>query len=315
MKAAILASSFLLLVACEEQPLQAVGQLESDRIELVAEYAEQIVSIDAREGQLISSGTVVMTQDPSRFDNRLLEAAANIARIEAVLAEQISGPRTETIDAMKASLKAAHIEEEFWARDLDRLSGLRERNLTSIESVDSAEKGLESAQARIEQVQAQLAELEAGTRKEQIDQTLAALDQARAQLASIEIDKSRLVLKAPVEAIVGYLPFELGERPRAGDVVAVLLAGEQPYARVYIPEVKRMAITIGTELAISVDGLPGTLNGRVRWISSEPSFTPYFALTERDRSRLSYVAEIDLPTLDQRLPDGVPVQIVFESEQ
>ncbi|MBT6058728.1 MAG: HlyD family secretion protein, partial [Gammaproteobacteria bacterium] len=141
------------------------------------------------------------------------------------------------------------------------------------------------------------------------------LSQARAQLAGLQIDKSRLVLSATVSGIVDSLPFEQGERPRAGDVVAVLLSGEQPYARVYIPEVKRVGIRIGSELPVSVDGLDGTLNGVVRRISSEPSFTPYFALTERDRSRLSYVAEIDLPTLAERLPDGVPVQIVFELEE
>ncbi|MBT6059146.1 MAG: hypothetical protein HOG51_14000, partial [Gammaproteobacteria bacterium] len=63
-----LAFALVLLAACEEQPLQAVGQLESDRIELVAEYAEQIVSIEVREGQLLNTGTVILTQDSSRFD-------------------------------------------------------------------------------------------------------------------------------------------------------------------------------------------------------------------------------------------------------
>ena len=277
-----LAFALVLLAACEEQPLQAVGQLESDRIELVAEYAEQIVSIEVREGQLLNTGTVILTQDSSRFDSRLIEARANITRIEALLAEQLSGPRSQTIDAMRANLKAAEIEQEFRTRDFDRLAGLREQNLTSIESVDSAEKMLESAKARIEMVEAQLAELEAGTRQEKMDQTNGLLSQARAQLASLQIDKSRLVLSATVSGIVDSLPFEQGERPRAGDVVAVLLSGEQPYARVYIPEVKRVGIRIGSELPVSVDGLDGTLNGVVRRISSEPSFTPYFALTERD---------------------------------
>jgi hypothetical protein len=34
-------------------------------------------------------------------------------------------------------------------------------------------------------------------------------------------------------------------------------------------------------------------------------------LNERDRTRLSYVAQVSLPTLAERLPDGVPVQAVF----
>ncbi|MBL4890394.1 MAG: HlyD family efflux transporter periplasmic adaptor subunit [Rhizobiaceae bacterium] len=105
--------------------------------------------------------------------------------------------------------------------------------------------------------------------------------------------------------------FETGERPRIGDVVAVLLSGEQPYARLYIPEPMRVQIRRGSKLQIAVDGLPGTLTGTVRRIESEATFTPYFALNERDRTRLSYVAEVSLPTLPDRLPDGIPVQAVF----
>ena len=41
------------------------------------------------------------------------------------------------------------------------------------------------------------------------------------------------------------------------------------------------------------------------------AFTPYFALTERDRGRLSYLAKIDITENRERLPDGVPVEVEF----
>jgi HlyD family secretion protein len=49
----------------------------------------------------------------------------------------------------------------------------------------------------------------------------------------------------------------------------------------------------------------------VRWISSEPSFTPYYALNQSDRARLMYVAEIQLPDSAANLPNGVPAQVVL----
>ncbi|MFT7472771.1 MAG: HlyD family secretion protein, partial [Kiritimatiellia bacterium] len=101
---------FFLLASCEEQPLQAVGQLESDRIELVAEFSEVITSINVTEGDSIQASAIVLEQDTARIDLRIEESQANIRRIEAVLAEQMSGPRTETIDAAKANLNAAQIE-------------------------------------------------------------------------------------------------------------------------------------------------------------------------------------------------------------
>ena len=302
---------FFLLVSCEEPPLQAVGQLESDRIELVAEFWEVITSINVTEGDSIQAGAIVLEQDTARIDLRIEESQANIRRIEAVFAEQMSGPRAETIDAAKAKLNAALIERDYRANELNRLAGLRARNLTSVETVDSAENFLKTAGASIELVSAQLAELEAGTRLEQIEQTNGQLDQARAQLASLQLDKQRLLVVSTTGGIVDSLLFELGERPRAGDVVAVLLSGDQPYARLYIPEPMRVQVRLGSQLQIAVDGLPGTLTGTVRLLASEATFTPYFALNERDRTRLSYVAEVRLPTQSERLPDGVPVQAVF----
>ncbi len=303
-----------LLSACEEPPLLAVGQLESDRVEVIAESNEPILSIAVLEGDQVRPGSIIMQQDTTRLDIRIREAQANIERIQAVLDEQISGPRQETIQAMRASLHKATIERDFRERDLNRLTGLRERNLTSIESVDTAEKLFQSAGAHIEFVTAQLAELEAGTRVEQIDQTQALFNQAAAQLSSLQFDRQRLLVTAPVNAVIDSLLFEVGGRPRQGDVVAVLLTGEQPYARVYIPGPLRVGINIGTQLQVQIDGVDQLLRGTVRRIASESSFTPYFALTERDRSRLSYVAEIALPELPDRLPEGVPVQLIFDQD-
>ena len=56
-------------------------------------------------------------------------------------------------------------------------------------------------------------------------------------------------------------------------------------------------------------GFPEMLDGRVRWVASEAMFTPYFALTERDRGHLTYAAKIDIETDGERLPDGIPVSV------
>jgi len=302
----------LFLAACEEQPLLAVGQLESDRVEIITESNEAITEITVTEGDSLQAGQTILQQDASRLQLRIEEAQANIMRIEAQLQEQLNGPRQETIDATRASLQEAVVERDFRARDLERLAGLRARNLTSVESVDNAERLLDLARARVELVVAQLAELVAGTRPEQIEQTEGILQQARTQLQSLELDRERLTLTAPVAGLLDSLPFEVGERPRLGDIVAVMLTGEQAYARIYIPEPLRVTLNVGSELQVHIDGIEAPVAGRIRRITAEPVFTPYFALTERDRSRLAYLAEVTLPATNPRLPEGLPVQVFFE---
>lgn len=305
----------VILGACDEAPLQAVGQLESERVELVAESSEPITAIVVTEGDRLASGDLVLSQDPGRLQIRRRETEAGIARLQALLQEQLNGPRQETIAATRASLQEAEVERDYRRKELGRLQGLLARSLTSRESVDLAQKQLDTAEARIARINAQLQELEAGTRVEQVEQTRAQLAQASAQLDAIEFDLQRLQVRAPVAGRVDSLPFETGERPRIGDVVAVLLTGVQPYARVYIPEPLRVGLQPGDELQVRVDGLTRPLTGTIRRIAAEAAFTPYFALTERDRSRLAYVAEVSLPVTEQRLPEGVPVQILFPPEE
>lgn len=303
------------LTGCGEKTSGAVGQLMSDRVEISVEVAEAIVALAVQEGDPVTPGQLLITQNDERVVARLDEAEAVVGRIEALLAEQLQGPRSETIEAARARVSQLRIELDFQTGELQRLTGLRQRNLTSAESVALAQRLRDTAQAALEGAQAQLTELENGTRPEQLEQTRFSLQQAQAQQRQLEIERQRHRLLAPVAGVVDSLLFEVGERPMPGTVVAVLLAGNQPHARVYVPETYRVGVHPGDPVRVRVDGLAGLLDGTVRWIAGEASFTPYFALTENDRSRLSYVAEISLPELPDRLPEGVPLEAYFAGMQ
>jgi HlyD family secretion protein len=75
----------------------------------------------------------------------------------------------------------------------------------------------------------------------------------------------------------------------------------------------RSSVQAGEQLDVRIDGSNRSFPGTVRWVSTDASFTPYFALTEHDRSRLSYLAEIDLPDASS-LPSGVPLEVDFPAD-
>ena len=59
-------------------------------------------------------------------------------------------------------------------------------------------------------------------------------------------------------------------------------------------------------------GFESPFEGRVRFVSAEAAFTPYYALTERDRGHFTYLAEIELVDDAARdLPTGLPVEVSF----
>ncbi len=313
---ALLACAALALAACEraETPLPIVGTLERDRIELVAEANEPIVAIFVTEGDAVVEGQAVLDLDPSVHATRIARARANRDRAEQRFAELVRGPRQERILEARARVDGAREDLASQRREHERVQSLIEQNLASPSDLDRAYSRRELAEAEFERATALLEELLEGTTAEELGQARAALDEAEALLAEAEISAARLELKAPRAGIVETLPYEVGERPPRGATVAVLLADSAPYARVYVPEPIRARVTPGLRALIRVDGIAQPFEAEVRFVAADAAFTPYYSLTQRDRSRLSYPAEV-LLTGDraQTLPTGVPVEVDFPS--
>jgi HlyD family secretion protein len=304
------------LAACGdgENPNIAVGQLASDRIELTAETNEPIVAINVAEGDRVDAGRILMEQDARRATARLAEAEAALAQSRARLDELVRGPRSEAIAAARANVEGATQELEFRESEMARTSEVHARGLISPEALDRAQAALDAARANLKLRLAQLEELLSGTTVEELAQAEQAVKQAEARRDAAQIDVERTAVRAPVAGIADSRLFELGERPTPGQPLMVMLAGEQPYARVYVPERLRIQVRPGSEVRLRIDGLDETVAGTVRWVASDAAFTPYFALTERDRGRLTYEAKVDLDFDGERLPDGVPVEADFGTD-
>ncbi len=300
-----------LIVGCDSDSdnNRIVGQLESDRIEITAEVSEPIIERGVVEGQAVSVGQVIIIQDTRRVLSRVDEAEATLQQTRARFDELVRGPRRELILAAQASVGGAQKELGFRETDLERAEEVFARQLASPEVRDRALVARDRAKADLENLQARLDELLTGTTTEELRQAEEAVRQAEARGQSIQIDLERHTSVAPAAGVIDSLLFEPGERPVPGQPMAILLSGDQVYARVYIPESVRVHVKPGTEARIFVDGLEESLTGRVRWVASEAAFTPYFALTERDRGRLSFAAKIDILDAGERLPDGVPVEV------
>lgn len=309
--AIIAASTFVAACGGEDNLNRAVGELASDRIELTAESSEPITVIAVAEGDSVAAGQVLVEQDATRARARLAEAEAVLGQAQARLDELVRGPRGEQITAARANVEGATQELEFRQKELQRTRDVHARGLASPDELDRAQAALDAAQAAVKLRLAQLEELLTGTTIEELAQAEQAVKQAAARRDAATVDLDRHVIRAPVDGIAESRLFELGERPNPGQPLMVVLGGEQPFARIYVPERLRVRVAPGMAVTIHVDGLDAPLDGRVRWVSSEAAFTPYFALTERDRGRLTYVAKVDLDASGERLPDGVPVDVEF----
>lgn len=300
----------LLLLGCgpNEPNRRVVGILEWDRAELIAEASEPIVEIPAQEGDWVEPGQVLVRLDPARLQARLNDAAAVRDQAAARLQELERGPRIERLEDAEARFKGANQVLEVRQREFERVSQLLARKFATPDQVDSARAALKAARADRDSALATLDELKAGTRFEEVEQARQALAAAEAAVQVADTNLQRLTVRAPVAGRLDSLPLKLGNQPQVGAVLAVLLSGAAPYARVYIPEPIRVSVMPGIAARIWLDGVAEPYEGTVRTVSSDPVFTPFFALTERDRRRLSYVAKIYLSETVRNVPAGLPVE-------
>jgi len=303
----------LLLAACVRHDASTLpGTLERDRVELVADANEIIVSLPFAEGATVKAGDVIVVQDRALSTADLDAARAQLAQSEARVEELKNGPRATTIRAGVARRDTARVQRDNAVRERDRLIGLAARSLVSQQDADRQSAAADAAESNLREAEADLRELQEGTRSEQVMQAIQAADAARASLKALETTSSRLEVRSPIAGTIDSLPFRLGEKPARGATVAVLLASTAPFARVHVPEPIRAQVKIGTPATLRVDGIERTFKGQVRFIASEAEFTPYYSLTAADRSRLSFLAEVVIDVNDTSLPSGVPVDVTLE---
>lgn len=306
----ILAALALSACAGGDDPQDVLGTLERDRLELIAESNERLVELFVEEGDRVTAGAPLARQEAGAMEPRLAQSRASLAEAERRLGDLVEGPRAREIDEARATLKGAESTLTTERREYQRVADLVERKLLSASDLDQARARRDAAQAARDEARARLRLLEEGTRPEQLAQARAAVDRAKAAVAELMVSAERYSVRAPRPGLIEALPYEVGERPPVGAPLVIMLADGAPYARVHVPEPLRVAFAAGTAVEVRIDGVTDPLPGTVRYVSSQASFTPYNSLTQKDRSRLAYLAEITLEgDVASNLPAGVPVQV------
>ncbi len=310
----VLIACFLLmalLAACDTRPQHKVvlGTLERDRIAHAAAASEVIVEQPFAQGSTVKKGALLVRLDDILQQAQVSKVEAELAQAAANLDKLRNGAQAEEIAAATAKVAGAKAVLAESETQHQRLSGLQQQNIASKGELDKAQAARDVAKASVQAAQEELRLLLKGSREEDLRAAKAKVDAAAASLA---IEKKRLAdlrIVAAADGILDELPWKIGERPPAGTPLAVLLTGKAPYARVYVPEPYRVNISTGGTLTVHVDGLEVPIKGQVRWISTEPAFTPYYALNQEERARLMFLAEVQLPESEAALPVGVPAQV------
>lgn len=141
------------------------------------------------------------------------------------------------------------------------------------------------------------------------DEAVAQLAEKKARVLQAQKRLDDLTIRSQVSGVVDQLPFELGERVPAGGVVAVIIAEEKPWVRVWMPSRVVMLANPQLEVSVRIQGMKEWYKGRLEYISRQPEFTPHYALTERESAHLVYESRVVLVEAPSDLRPGLPAEV------
>jgi HlyD family secretion protein len=202
------------------QSVVATGRLNAPaRIELAAEVTATVLSVQAREGDHVQAGQLLVRLSDAEARAALQQAKAALgeARNRATQQAKVTAPvSVQTVVQADAAWRNA--ENEY-----RRSEALVAQGFFSQQKLDEARRVLDSAasalrSARLQAEANQPRGIESGLAADRVAQALAAVQMAEARLA-------RLAITSPVDGVVLVRNVEPGTMAQPGRVLLALAAG------------------------------------------------------------------------------------------
>jgi HlyD family secretion protein len=295
--------------------LGASGTVEATEARLGFQAPGRIETIGPREGDRVTAGDELAALDREETLARRAQAAARVEAVRATLQELERGFRSEEVAQGRAELQEADRRLEDARRDVERTRRLFDGGAVSQEALDKVLLALDVAESGYEQAKERVRILETGPRAERIEAQRAQLAEAEAAVRTIDATLENMTIRAPFDGIVTVRHAEPGEVLPAGTPVLTLMRPDDRWVRIYVPETRVGAVSLGQPAEIRIDTFPDrSFEGEVVYIASEAEFTPKNVQTDEERVKLVYAVKVRVTGDSQlRLKPGLPADVYLEA--
>ena len=315
-RAAPLALAALLALTSGCQPKQKhpnayQGVIEFDERDLGFEIGGRLTALKVERGVWVRAG-----QELARLDDTLERTAgegrqAEVSAAKAAVALVRAGSRPEEVRAMQAQLRAAQANESRLERSVGREKKLLQEGAITQASVDDLESMLRAATAERQSLEHRLAELQAGSRRQEIDRAEAQASIADRQVKLSEERVGRYALKALEDAVVIDVHAEPGEVVAAGAPICTVADTKHPYADIFVPQGELGGWRVSMLVRVAVDASLQSFQARIEDIGRRTEFTPRYLFSERERSQLVVRVRVRIEDPEQALHAGVPAFVTL----
>jgi len=293
------------------KPLEFYGNVDIREVNLGFRVSGRVLEVLKQEGDAVKAGEVIAKLDDAPYRTALEQANAEVAALEARLAELQNGSRKEEIAQAEAALVADDATLENARQLLDRQKQLVSSRAISQQDLDNAEAAYREAKARRDATQASLDLVNAGARTEQVAQASANLQSARAaaEVAKIQLEDAQI--KAPEDGVVLVRVVEPGSIVQPGATVVSVSLVSPVWARAYVPEPQLGQVYPGRQVLVYTDSRKEPYQGQIGDVSPRAEFTPKAVETRELRTSLVYRFRVIVNQADTGLRQGMPITVKF----
>ncbi|MFQ5593702.1 MAG: HlyD family secretion protein [Anaerolineae bacterium] len=219
------------------------------------------------------------------------------------------------VEAAEAALDQARVQQTGARQALQHLLDMQEHPIQMETLVHAAEAAYYQAEAAVAAAQAKLDLIQAGPTPEEVAAAEANLKQARAAVDTLRVQREKMTLQAPVEALVVSRSIEPGEIASPGATLLRLADLDRVKLTVFVPESQIGRVQLGQPVDVAVDAYPGrTFPGHVTLIAHEAEFTPRNVQTQQERTNLVFAVKVSLDNPEHLLKPGMPADATLAGD-
>lgn len=286
------------------------GNIEVTDAQLGFKVPGRVAQRHVSEGQRVTAGQAIAQLDDSEQKQELALRRAELAAVQAALAELEAGSRPQEIAAAEAALHSFEAERERARLEFARQQELRKRDAVANREVESAQALVKVAEARVTEAGERLKLVREGPRAETIQQARARLAQARAAVELAEVRLANTRLASPLAGIVISHNVEPGEFVAAGTPIVTVADTARVWVRAYVNQTDLGRLKHGQKVAVRTDTFPGkNYEGTIGFIASEAEFTPKTVQTPKERVKLVFRIKVDVANPNDELKSGMPADV------
>ena len=305
---------FAVLIGCNQPPSDLVqGYVEGEYVYVASPFGGALTTLSVRRGAQVNVGDPLFALEQTSEKAAKDEAERKLSQARANLEDRKKGKRPSEIASLRAQLQQAQAALQLSMREVARQEGLATVPGAAVElEVDRARSTRDQNQQRVSQLEADLQTALLGSRTDQITAAEAEVRAKEAALAKAEWDLAQKHQVAPKAGFVFDTLYREGEWVPAGRPVVVLLPPDHIKVRAFVSETRLGVIKLGDLVQVTVDGISGSISGKVSYISPKAEYTPPVLYNQGSREKLVFLVEM---LFDQsaavKLHPGQPVDVRF----